>query len=188
MYSIEALNAARSSRNRAEEEVVGEATGHELAHWFGRKLFGGGMALWLGFLQGYTGEPSFGSGGDPTKGIGLKASVAAFFNVVELIQLVGGYHFSKYGAGGALADGAIEGFADAGWFTWLFDFGNTSGSAKRAKEKQAAAAGFEYQRRQRELNSPRPQPQVNPQRAQTMGTRVAAAQQAAMADPFNGYR
>jgi hypothetical protein len=187
MYSIEALNAARRSHNRAEEEVVGEATGHELAHWFGRKFFGGGMALWLGFLQGYTGEPSFGSGGDPTKGVGLKAAVALFFNGVELVQLIGGYHFGKYGAIGATFDGAIEGFADAGWFTWLFDFGNTSGSAKRAKEKQAAAAGFEYERRRREQLNP-PKPQINQVRAQTMGTRVAAAQHAAMADPFNGYR
>jgi hypothetical protein len=187
MWSIEAYNAARSHRNRAEE-VVGHATGAALVHTGVKKGLNFFLPLWLGSMQGYGGEPTIGgSPTDPTSGTGLKAAMFIVGNAIEMLQLLFGVHLAKYGLLGVAGDAAIESVADVGMITWAYDFGVTAGSAKRKKEGGAAAAGrFNYDRRAAALNAPNPAAQAAA--AGVAGANVASGVRAVVGDPLAGYR
>jgi hypothetical protein len=179
-----------------EEEVAGHATGHGLLHTVARKGFGGLLSLWIGGMEGYSGELTvMDQTGKPGSGWGVKGIIAALFNGIEFIQLFAGAHFGKYGYVGTAVDAGIEGFADAGWYLWLFGLANDAGVAKRNKEGQkpagTAGTGVDYDRRRKELAAAQERQRIAKERESDaarrgMSERVQRAQRVAQESPFHG--
>jgi len=182
-FGLSAMNATRghhlahyshSHHNRQEAHEGGtkkEARATHGTYFLGQKLFEFGVAGWLGYMEGYSGEPMFFSS-NPATAVGLKFLGLVVLNTVEIARIWFDHSFqNQLGAkAGAFFDGALAGTTSAFTVAWTYDYANSAGNAKRAAETPATppaktTGGVDYSKsRPRQLGAPAPKSAPQPDR------------------------